>query len=335
MKRGAVNMPVNMLAGLFATLLTLPAQAAEPLNPTDASAWLQRMSDAARRATYTGVFVVQNGSGMQTMSIVNRPVGTAKESRLAAMDGIEREIRCSQTGSISRVMQDGQIKIEKRLNSRYFPDLLPPNAAALAAWYNVKLGERSRVAGLECRQVEIVPKDAFRWGYVLCADKETGLPLRAVMVNEAGLPLMPYAFAAISIGNLPRTEANSPAKPGNATWSTPIMPVSTRPISLETVNVKNLPPGFTRISAVKRKLPNKTAEVEHWVFSDGLTHISLFLEPAAQPVESIRGQSKQGMINLAKRQVGTLQATVLGDAPWPAIEAIVMGLEARPEAAEK
>ena len=114
MKRGAVNMPVNMLVGLFATLLTLPAHAAEPLNPADASAWLQRMSDAARRATYAGVFVVQHGSGMQTMSIVNRPVGAAKESRLAAMDGIEREIRCSQTGSISRVMQDGQIWAKKK-----------------------------------------------------------------------------------------------------------------------------------------------------------------------------------------------------------------------------
>jgi len=334
MTQWCMRMPAGMLAGCMA--LSVPAvQAADPLPPQEAAALLQRMSDAARRVAYEGVFVMQHGASMQTLSIVNRPVGTAKESRLAALDGVEREIRCSETGSVSRVIEGGQIKLEKRLNSRYFPDLLPPNAAALASWYHVKPGERVRVAGLDCRQIEVSPKDDFRWGYVLCAEQGTGLPLKAVMVNESGQPLMQYAFAEIRIGSLPRVESRGLSKTEQTAWTMPPAAAATRPIMLETVSVKNLPPGFSRITAVKRKLPNKPEEVEHWVFSDGLTHISLFLEPALQPIESIRGQSKQGMINMAKRQVGTMQATILGDAPWPAIEAIAMGLEARSDAATR
>lgn len=335
MKRGAAHPPVALLAGLLAALTMPPAQAAEPLPANEAAAWLQRMSDAARRVPYEGVFVVQHGAVMQTLSIVNRPAGATKDSRLAAMDGIQREVRCTQTGSISRVTTGGHVKLEKRLNSRHFPDLLPPNAAMLANWYGVKLGERARVAGLECRQVEILPKDAYRWGYVLCADKNSGLPLKAVMVNDAGLPLMQYAFAEIRIGGAPRAAAAAESKSQESDWSLPALPAAMRPIGLEMVSIRNLPPGFSRISAVKRTLPNKPGEVEHWVFSDGLTHISLFLEPALQPIESVRGQSKQGMINMVTRQVGAMQATILGDAPWAAIEAIAMGLEARPEAAEK
>jgi sigma-E factor negative regulatory protein RseB len=312
-------------AGLSAVLLATPLQAADPLSSTDAAVWLQRMSDAARHIAYEGVFVVQHGSVIQTLSIVNRPIGASKESRIAAMDGAQREVRCSQSGSVSRVMEGGQIKLEKRLNGRHFPDLLPLSAASLANWYGVRLGELARVAGQECRQVEILPKDAYRWGYVLCADKDSGLPLRATMVNEAGQPLMQYAFAEIRLGTAPKSEAQSR---GDA-WSMPALPVSVRPIGFEAVIAKNLPPGFSRISAVKRTLPNKPGEVEHWVFSDGLTHISLFLERAAHPVASVRGQSKQGMINMVTRQVGTLQATVLGDAPWAAIEAIATGLEIR------
>lgn len=321
-------------AGLSAALLTLPVLAADPLSGQDAAAWLQRMSDAARSVAYEGVFVVQHGPAMQTLSIVNRPLGSAKESRLAAMDGAQREVRCTQSGSITRVMEGGQIKLEKRLNSRHFPDLLPPNAAALANWYSVKLGELARVAGLDCRQVEILPKDAYRWGYVLCADKDSGLPLKAMMINEAGLPLMQYAFAEIRIGGAPKIESQS----SRDAWRMPAQPASIRPIGIETVSVKHLPPGFSRITAVKRTLPilpgraRKPGEVEHWVFSDGLTHISLFLEPAPHPIASVRGQSKQGMINMVTRQVGPMQATILGDAPWPAIEAIAMGLEARAEA---
>lgn len=316
--------PKWLVAGLFAAQSFLPVQAADPLADKEAAALLQRMSDSARRIAYEGVFVVQHGSAIQTLSIVNRPIGAAKESRLAAMDGIQREVRCSQSGSISRVTEGGQVKQESRLNSRHFPDLLPPNAAALANWYDVKLGELARVAGLECRQVELLPKDAFRWGYVLCADRDSGLPLKAVMIDASSQPLMQYAFAEVRIGGLSK---NAP----QARSAHPTLPTGIRAIDSETVSVNNLPPGFTRITAVKRTLPNKTGEVEHWVFSDGLTHISLFLEPATQPIESVRGQSKQGMINLAKRQVGQMQATVLGDAPWAAIEAIAMGLEARGE----
>jgi negative regulator of sigma E activity len=43
-------------------------------------------------------------------------------------------------------------------------------------------------------------------------------------------------------------------------------------------------------------------------------------------VEPVKGQSRQGMINMLKRQVGDLQATVLGEAPWATVEAIATGL---------
>ncbi len=278
------------------------------------------MADAPRRLAYEGVFVFQHGdAAMQSLMVANRPAGSRKDSRLTAMDGIQREVRCTQGVSMNLMIEGGQVKAEKRLNSRHFPDLLPVNATPLANWYTVKLGNISRVAGLDCRQVELTPKDAFRWGYILCAEKDTALPLRAAMVNETGQPLMQYSFAEIKLGAMPKS----------APTPMPDMPETTQPVATERVGVKGLPPGFTRITAVKRKLPNKPGEVEHWVFSDGLTHISLFLEPAPHPVESMRGQSKMGMINMLTRQVGPMQATILGDAPWPAVEAIAMNLEAR------
>ncbi len=309
-----------MRAAWLLLLAAFGAQAADPLPPADAAAWLQRMADASRRLAYEGVFVFQHGDApMQSLMVANRPAGSGKDSRLTAMDGLQREVRCTQGVSMNLMIEGGHIKAEKRLNSRHFPDLLPANAAPLANWYAVRLGESSRVAGLDCRQVELAPKDAYRWGYILCAEKDTALPLKAVMVNETGQPLMQYTFAEIKLGAMPKS---SPAP-------MPGMPEAAQPVGTERVGVRNLPPGFTRITAVKRKLPNKSVEVEHWVFSDGLTHISLFLETAPHPVESMRGQSKLGMINMLTRQVGPMQATILGDAPWPAVEAIAMNLEAR------
>lgn len=311
-------------ACLLCAFLTSGSWATQTLPGQEAAALLQRMADAARRLSYEGVFVFQHGDAMQTLHVVNRPAGPLKESRLVAMDGVPREVYCRQGESVSVVSEGGVQRTDRRPSSRHFPDLLPANAALLANWYAVRLGDAERVAGLDCRRVELAPKDAYRWGYVLCAEKDSSLPLKAAMVNEAGKPLLQYAFAEVHIGSQLRGNtqgAQQKIVPG------PVEPM--RAVSSEVITVRQLPPGFTRIAAARRKLPNKPNEVEHWVYSDGLTHISLFIEPATRPVEAVKGASPQGMMNLLTRQVGNWQVTVLGDAPWPAVEAIAMNLAER------
>lgn len=305
---------------LLASLATPISQAADSLPHNEAAAWLQKVSDTSRRMNYEGHFVFQHGGKAKTLMVSNRPRGTSGESRLVTMDGDQREVRCTQQSSVTLMLNGSQLRLEKRLNRRHFPDLLPENAAVLANWYSVRPGTPDRVAGRDCTNMEITPKDTFRWGYILCVDRNTGLPLRAVMINGEGEPLMQYSFAELKLGAAPKADERP----------LPSIPDTTRPVANERVGIDELPPGFSRIAAVRRQLPNRAGEVEHWVFSDGLTHVSLFLEPAHAPVETIKGQSKQGMINLIKRQVGDLQATILGEAPWATVESIAMGLEARP-----
>lgn len=312
--RGAWLLPLAILAALCLSTLGL---AAEPLPANEAAALLQKISDASRRMGYEGFFVFQQGGSAQTLMVSNRPSGATVESRLITMDGSQREVRCTQQSSVTLMINGTQMHQEKRLNKRHFPDLLPENTAALTNWYSVSQGAPDRVAGRDCGNVEILPKDAFRWGYILCIDRNTAFPLRAVMVNGDGRPLMQYSFAEIKLGAMPKADGRP----------MPPLPEPARPVAGEDIGITALPPGFTRIAAVRRQLPNHTGEVEHWVFSDGLTHVSLFLEPARQPVEAIKGQSKQGMINMIKRQVGGMQATILGEAPWATVESIAMGLE--------
>jgi sigma-E factor negative regulatory protein RseB len=308
---------LSILALLGVPFLAASSHASEPLPPSEAAALLQRIADASRRMGYEGVFLFQHDGSVQTLMVSNRPSGGVMESRLITMDGTQREVRCTQQSSVTLMINGTQLRLEKRLNKRHFPDLLPENAAPLANWYSVRLGAPDRVAGRECGNVELTPKDLFRWGYLLCIDRTTSFPLRAVMVNGEGQPLMQYSFGEIRLGALPKADPRP----------MPPVPDAAKPVANERIVANGLPPGFTRIAAVRRQLPNRSDEVEHWVFSDGLTHVSLFLEPARQPVEAIKGQSKQGMINMIKRQVGGFQATILGEAPWATVESIALGLE--------
>jgi sigma-E factor negative regulatory protein RseB len=233
-----------------------------------------------RKVSYEGVFVMQHGASCRPCP---SPIGRSAPPRKAAGGNGRRRTRNSLQRDRFRQPRHGrrQIKLEKRLNSRYFPDLLPPNAAALASWYGVKLGERSprRRPGMPPDRDQ--PKDEFRWGYVLCADKDTGLPLKAVMVNGTGQPLMQYAFAEIRIGGLPGSRsARSNERFEQAAWTACRCLPRRRARSAGNDQRQQPAARFQSFHAVKRKLPNKPDEVEHWVFSDGLTHISLFLEPA-------------------------------------------------------
>jgi len=267
------------------------------------------------------VFILGHGDRMQTLQVINRPAGKGKESRLLVLDGQQREVRCTRKESVSAQGSGPGMRFEHRLGHRHFPDLLPENAAALAEWYTVRLGEDARVGGLDCRQVELLPKDRYRWGYVLCAESKTHLPIKAVMIDESGKPLLQYAFAEVRLG-VPL----APFAPAALAMPAGEAP---RPAKADTLQVRQLPPGFTRVAAMKRKLPRHAAEVDHWVFSDGLTYVSMFVEPAVKPVNSVKGASPRGMMNLLTRQVGGYQVTVVGDAPWPAIETIAMNLAER------
>lgn len=308
---------MRLALGLLA-LCGLPAWAGDLLSGGEAATWLQRMADASRKVPYEGIYVMQQGDRIKTLQVENRPGGSGKGGRLVMLDGQPREVRCT-AGESTSLTRGGQgDRFEKRLGNRYFPDLLPEDAAVLTNWYSVSLGGVARVGGQDCREVMLIPKDQYRWGYVLCADLDTNLPLRSVMVNEKGQPLMQHAFVNIQQG----LNSRAPVEAAVVADANDL-----KPVEVGAVTVRHLPPGFTRVAATRRTLPNRAGEVEHWVFSDGLAHISLFVEPAPPRRSiSIKGESPRGMLNLLSRKVGDRQVTVLGEAPWPAVEFIAMGL---------
>jgi sigma-E factor negative regulatory protein RseB len=306
---------------LFALLIVpVLTWADDPLPDAEAASLLKRISDASRQLPYEGIFVMQMGDRMQTVEVENHPNGSASESRLVVLDGLPREVRCSRTESVTLVWGAKGQQSARRMGSRHFPDLLPENTAKLVNYYSIHLGKTIRVAGQECQLIELVPKDQYRWGYRLCAEQYTSLPLKAVMVGDQDKPLLQYAFVKVREGVTSHAVVEMPAK-------TPAD--GPQLVENSALVVRQLPPGYTQLIAVKRKLPNRDVEVEHWVFSDGLNHISMFVEPAPANMVSVKGQSAHGLVNLLTRKLGNYQVTVLGDAPSSAVDFVTANLELR------
>ena len=74
------------------------------------------------------------------------------------------------------------------------------------------------------------------------------------------------------------------------------------------------------------------ARVEHFLFSDGLSSYSIYIESGAQ--DGLEGVTRVGAAHAAGRRLGAYRATAVGEVPAAAVEAAVAGVSLEPEAAK-
>lgn len=290
-----------------------PAWSAEPA-PADAMAWLQRIATAARTLTYSGTFIYQHGSRVETSRIAHHvdPAGNEFE-KLETLDGPVREVIRNNDEVKCYLPYSKTVKIEKR-QAKAFPALLPERLSSLSESYNIRLGGHDRVAGFDCQVLFLEPKDGMRYGHRLWADAATGLLVKSVMVDEQGAAVEQFAFTQLAIGGPIDKELLRPKFAGGGKdWR------EDRPGQAVAADsgwqIGNQPPGFKKVMELKRSLPGKSAPVTHIVLSDGLVAVSVFIEPLPSGDRPVQGISKQGAINVFSRPVADYLVTVLGEAP--------------------
>ena len=185
----------------------------------------------------------------------------------------------------------------------------PSNRVNLLEYYDAKLGGTERVAGRSCQVVTLDPRDGYRYAYNLWLDKITGLPLKSRMINSNGAAVSMFVFSEIQIGKAPDAQLfrndlagkliqnASLDKPASVAWE--VTP----------------PPGFQQVQEAVRSLPGKQTPVTHLVFSDGLSVLSMFVEPVNPKMQSLQGLSSEGAIGVYGRQVDGYNVTTLGEVP--------------------
>lgn len=91
---------------------------------------------------------------------------------------------------------------------------------------------------------------------------------------------------------------------------------------------QGLPPGF--LLAVTERIPDAAGNpMEHFIISDGLATISVYVESAAQ--EGLNGASRIGAIHAQGGRIAGHQVTVVGEAPARTIAAVLSALRHQPE----
>lgn len=321
----------SVFAALIAgtTLLTGAVNAqsgykiAPPSVPLAAIEWLDRIAKSARELPYTGVFIQQTADGMSTSRITHLVDRQGVElEKLEMLDGPMTEIIRRNEEMYCYHPDAKTVRVDKRISGRFFPSLISGNAKSIAENYRVKLGNVERVAGFDCQWVILEPKDAMRYMQRLCAEINTGLLLRARLYNDRNQILEQFMFTQL---DLSRSVAKQSLKsrfeqlPG---WQT--TEVAKSPTTTDSGwKVNNLPAGYKKVAEMIRTLAGRSAPVSQLVFSDGLSHVSVFVEPMQGAAQTAGARmTDDSPIAFAMRPVSDHQITVMGEVPVAAVQAI-------------
>lgn len=318
-----------MMGGRWFVCLTVcfsaVANAAEPA--TDAMGWLTRMATAARQLNYAGTFVYRHGDQSETSRIRHLVDEIGEMEKIESLDGPIREIIRNKEEVWCYMPELKAIKIDRAQAKRFFPALITDPAQHFNEGYVIKLRNKDRVAGRDCQQIHLDPKDQFRYGYRLCADIESGLLLRAATVRGREELVEHFSFSDVSIGQLIMRDTLK-SNFSDENWVRHSPPVA----ELSGWMVKNLPPGFKKQVELRRTLANRAGPVTQLLYSDGLASISVFIEPRkGEPKETIR-PSQQGAVSFYARQIAEHNIVVVGEVPAIAVMEIANSVarETRP-----
>ena len=310
---------------------------AAPAPPSEVRAWLLRIHDAASRRNFQGTFIVSGGGVMASARIAHFSDGPNQYERIESLDGRQRKV--FRHNDVVHTFWPGShvAMIEQRGMLSSFPALLQAGDDGIADWYDVRTDGVERVAGHDANVLVVKARDAARYGYRLWADRASGLLLRADVVAANGDVLETSAFSDVSIGVRPQTESVVHAMKRLDGYRV-VRPVLT-PTRLEDEGwtMRAAAPGFRQVSCVRRQMEapgdaeadTSPPAVIQSIYSDGLTYVSVFIEPFraerhTRPLTAMIGATS----TLSQRQ-GDFWITVIGDTPPATLKTFAGALERR------
>lgn len=331
-----------VLAGVLSPVACLAAGPAdeavgEAREAREARTWLARMHEAASQRNFSGTFVVSSGGRFYSSRIAHYRDGNNQYERIEPLDGLRREVY-RHNDLVASVLPQGKVVVlETRQTLGRFPSLLSSGAGRIVERYQVRPIGEGRVAGHDAQVLMLTPRDGYRFGHRLWVEKSSGMLLRSEVFDEREIVLEASAFSDLVIGVKPQPELVTRAMArfdGYRVERPRFEPVE---LTAEGWSLRDLPPGFEPVSSVRRQVVSGegaqgagvTTTVLQSIYSDGLTHVSLFIEPFRPDQHKRESLMGMGATQSLVRRQGDWWITVIGEVPVATLRGFAFGLERR------
>jgi sigma-E factor negative regulatory protein RseB len=323
-----------LLLVLATGLAAAPAMAQTPA-PTTAkepsrslTEWLTRMHEASRQRAYQGTLVVSAGANMSASKIWHVCDGVQQMERVETLTGAPRTTIRRNNDVITFAPDSKTAWVEKRESLGLFPELLRAPSNAIPEHYDVRELGVDRVAGHLADRIEVVPRDALRFGYQIWAEQKTGLVVKMQTLGGQGSVLEQVAFSELQL-NAPVRMDELKRQMGDTRGyevHKPTMKKTTA--AAEGWRLKEPIPGFASMSCHTRGATGGAEPASmQWVFSDGLASVSLFVENFNPQRHNAEKSAAVGATHSFARRIDDHWITALGEVPTATLRRFVQALE--------
>lgn len=268
-------------------------QLASRESPETALEWFERSLWAGHCYVFDAHAVRIGYDGVRTLALSHEVQGGLEHGVARFLDGAP--VVFERSGRIGRLGWAG--------DGRDVPASPTGIAAQLDGLYRLQLGDEERIANRRTVRLDIVPLDSLRFGHRLWLDVDTALPLKQTLLDESGRVVETFQFTVLQG---PRLHEGSialdlqkppPEDPWRLGW---------------------MPEGFVA-QPVNTQSPRHGDEVAHRLYSDGLSTLSLFVEPVDETRLLAPGLHRLGVSHAAvrHRDLGgrSRQIVVMGELP--------------------
>ncbi|MEG0965996.1 MAG: MucB/RseB C-terminal domain-containing protein [Pseudomonas sp.] len=307
--------------------LILPAHAAN--SSPEAGDWLKKLAQAEQQQSYQGTFVYERNGSFSTHDIWHRVQDGKVSERLLQLDGSAQEVVRvdGHTQCVSGALVPGVTNTPESTARALDP-------LKLMSWYDLGVAGRSRVADRTAVIVTLNPRDQHRYAFELHLDRETGLPLKSLMLDDKGRLLERFQFTRLDTKDAPtddELQAGEQCKPVAQVAAQVAQPATEW-------RSEWLPPGFELVHSSMRKDPQGKSTVSNFMFDDGLARFSVFVEPL-NGSSAVDVRTQLGPTVAVSRRLttpkGEVMVTVVGEIPIGTAERIALSMRSQDTQAQK
>ncbi len=316
-----------MVRALLSAVLVvaIPALPSNAAAGNDAHQWLERMSMASQSLNYSGTFVYQHQGRLEAMQILHAMDEAGERERLLSLTGPRREV-LRDNKVVTCILGDRQaVVVNKSLPRTPFPVSFPKELKELEKHYRFNVMGEDRVAGLNCRVVAVEPRDDYRYGRRFCVHDDSHLLLRSELTGSDGNAIEQVMFTSLVFPDeIPHDDLLPDLGASDYTWKREpeTQPEPGSGATDSRWKVIEVPEGFMLTDHNWHQLSADDPGVEHWVYSDGLASVSVYIEKSQKDHDVYSGVTHRGALNAFGTMVSGYYVTVVGEVPRQTVETI-------------
>ncbi len=278
--------------------------------------WLAKMADAMRNLSYQGNFVYIHENQLESMSIFHIKNESGEKERLLSLNGEAREVIRDDKNLTCIWPSSKKVVIDNSRQNAFSPLFIPEDIARIGRHYEINLAGKDRVANHDAVVIRIIPRDQFRYGLKLWINANNGLLLRSNLINERNEVVEQVMFTNIELLSKSEQSQMFILPEIDDSYST-VRYHSGAAVENMGADMNwqfsNIPDGFRKESAVKRKVGETDRLVQQMVFTDGLASLSVFIEK--QTAQTIQGETSMGAVNGFIYLLNNYSVTAIGEVP--------------------